>query len=119
MNSPFILNDLCDDTWSVTWPTFQASNKYDTMAFDILTFVFSEVKPNRVGLGVTLDNYFEADTSILWVDDDVYTTDITAEYSHYLYKNYKIFGAVFEKQQDAEKFKDLLEKRYVWQLLKE
>jgi hypothetical protein len=118
MNSPFKLNDLCDNTWSVTWPTFQASNNYDNMAFDILSFVFSEVKPNRVGIGVTFDNYFESDTSILWVDSDVYTTDITAEYSQYLYKNYKIFGAVFEKQQDAEKFKDLIEKRHVWQLLK-
>jgi hypothetical protein len=119
MNSPFILNDLSDNTWSVTWPTFKDSNLYDNMAVDILKFVFSEVKCHRVGLGLTIDNYFEADTSILWIDNSTYAMDITDEYSRYLYKNYKVFGAVFEKQQDAEKCKESLEKRYVWQLLKE
>jgi hypothetical protein len=84
-----------------------------------LKFVFTEVKCQRVGLGVTLDNYFEADASVLWIDDTAYLTAITDEYSHYLYKQYNIFGAVFEKQSDAEKFKESIEKRYVWQLLKE
>lgn len=119
MNSPFILNDLCDNTWSVTWPSFQRSNNLDNMAFDILKFVFTEVKCSRVGLGVTIDNYFEADSSVLWIDDSAYATAITDEYSQYLYRQYNIFGAVFEKQLDAEKFKESLEKRYVWQLLKE
>ena len=119
MNSPFIVNDLSDNTWSVTWPTFQAPNHYDNIAFDILKVVFSEVKCHRVGLAVTIDNYFEADIFILWIDNSTYTMDITVEYSQYLYKNYKIFGTVFEKQQDAQKFKESLEKRYIWQLLKE
>lgn len=116
MNTPFILNDLCDSTWAVSWPSFD--EKFTThMKFNMLNCIFKEIKCHEVGLGISLDE--KEEPSILWIEDKVWFSDLSEEYSQYLYKYYNIRGAVFHKQQEAEQFKDILEKRYIWQILQE
>ena len=116
MSNPFVLTDLPDGTWAVAWPEFDDSFN-ESMKFNLLECIFKEVKCDEAGLGVAVHNNDE--TSVLWIKDDVFYTEMTQEYTHYLYKYYKIRGAVFHKQQEAMHFKDVLEKRYMWQLLKE
>ena len=116
MKNPFPLTDLPDGTWAVSWPEF--SEKFnDRMKFNMLECIFKQVQCNEVGLGVAESEYNE--TSILWISDTVYYQDITDEYCQYLHKYYNIRGAVFRKQHEAQQFKEILEKRYMWQLLQE
>jgi len=116
MNSPFQIHDLMNSDWAISWPTFNEEFT-ESMKFNLLECIFKEVKCSEVGLGVALDEH-EA-TSIMWIRDEVWCSQITEEYSVYLYRNYNIRGAVFHKESEARQFKDILEKRYIWQLLKE
>lgn len=115
MNSPFVLYDLpSKNDWAVTWPSF-GERFTQRMKFNLLETIFKEVKCQEVGLGIGIDEKDE--TTVMWIKDDIWQMNITQEYSHYLYTNYNIRGAVFHSLDEAEKFKDILEKRYVWQTL--
>ena len=116
MNSPFQLHDLMNNDWAVSWPSFDEKFT-ERMRFNLLECIFREVKCDEVGLGVAMD---ERDiTSIMWIKNHVWYSQLTEEYSQYLYRNYNICGTVFHSESDARQFKDILEKRYAWQLLKE
>jgi hypothetical protein len=116
MSNPFVLTDLPSNDWAVSWPTFDEKFTHH-MRFNLLGYIFKEIKCDEVGLGIVANERDE--TSIMWIRDDVWYSQITEEYSHYLYNNYNICGAVFRKESEARQFKDILEKRYAWQLLKE
>lgn len=114
MNSPFQLTDINND-WAVVWPSF--SDKFtDRMKFNLLECVFKEIKCFEVGLGIADDG---TEATIMWIKEDIFFSELTEEYTQYLYKYYHIGGVVFHELGEAEKFKEILEKRYVWQLLKE
>lgn len=115
MNSPFTLYELSKG-WGIAWSKFdQAFTNH--MRFNLIDFIFKNVKCFEVGL-LIIDN--ERDPGdVLWINQNVFFQEMTDEYSQYLYKNYTILGAVFHKQSEAELFKELLEKRYSWHLLKE
>lgn len=116
MKNPFPLIDLPDGTWAVSWPEF--SEKFnDRMKINMLECIFNQLKCSEVGLGVAEHEHNE--TTILWIACKSYFQELTDEYSQYLQKYYNIRGAVFRKQHEAEQFKEILEKRYVWQLLQE
>lgn len=114
MSNPFEILDV-NKNWAVVWPTF---NDYftDKMKFNLLDCIFKEINCTEVGLGVTLGKDEE---SILWINQTIWFSDLTEEYMKYLYRFYNITGAVFHKLSEAEKFKEILEKKYSWQLLKE
>ncbi len=116
MSNPFVLIDLPNNDWAVSWPT--TDEKFtDRVRFNLLECIFKEVKCSEVGLGVAIDEREE--TSIMWIKDHVWCSQLTEEYSQYLYRNYNIRGTVFHSESEAKQFKDILEKRYAWQLLKE
>ena len=118
MSNPFEILDVNKD-WAVVWPSFDTMFT-DKMKFDLLDLVFEEVNCHEVGLGmVELDDDGKKDYTIMWVKQDIWFNDLTDEYTRYLYKYYHIGGAVFHELKEAEHFKDILEKRYAWQLLKE
>ena len=113
-NSPFIINDLPNNIWSVEWPTFK--NIRDSVSnIKLLDILFGEVKCNQVGLAIML-NSGEYDT--LWINDIAWYQDTRHEYGDYLEHMYEIRGAVFQKESEARKFQDILEKKYVWKILK-
>jgi len=118
MSNPFEIRDVNKD-WAVVWPSFD-TNFNDKMKFNLLDLVFKEVKCHEVGLGmVDTDDDGKKDYTIMWIKQDIWFSDLTDEYTRYLYKYYHIGGAVFHELKEAEHFKDILEKRYAWQLLKE
>jgi hypothetical protein len=118
MNSPFEITDVNND-WAVVWPSFDTKFT-DKMKFNILDLIFKEIKCYEVGLGMAdTDDDGKLDYTIMWIKQDVWFNDLTDEYTRYMYKYYHIGGAVFHERKEAEQFKDILEKRYAWQLLKE
>lgn len=115
MNSPFEIASTHKD-WAVVWPTVDTKFT-DKMRFNLIGCIFDEVKCRETGLVVSNDA--KDDPTIMWVKQDLWFSDLTEEYSQYLYKYYDIRGAVFHQLSEAEQFKEILEKRYMWQLLKE
>ena len=112
MNSPFQIQDVNRD-WAVVWPSVD-DNFTNKMKFNLLDCIFREIKCYEVGLGVT-DN--GKDATIMWIKQDIFFSDLTEEYTQYLYKYYHIGGVVFHSLKEAEQFRDILEKRYIWQVL--
>lgn len=115
MSNPFALTDLPNRDWAVSWPMFD-DNFNDHMKFNLLDLIFREIDCEEAGLGVSLDE--KEESSIMWIKRDVWYQELSEEYARYLYKFYRIKGAVFHKHDEAIKFKEILEKRYAWQLLK-
>jgi hypothetical protein len=112
-NTPFILNDLPDNTWSVEWPTFRNITDKVT-GRKLLTILFEDIKCFNVGLGVKL-NSGEMDT--LWVDYKLYWQDKEGKYTDYLEDMYEIGGVVFTEKEQALQLQDILEKKYIWKVL--
>lgn len=116
MNSPFSLHELNNRTWGVAWSKVDVTFT-NHMRFNLIDFVFKNIKCFEFGLFISDGDNLEGD--IMWINQRVFFQEITDEYSRYLYSNYKIIGSVFHKKNEAELFKELLEKRYAWHLLKE
>jgi len=111
--TPFILNDLPDNTWSVEWPTFKNITDKVT-GKKLLTILFEDIKCFHVGIGIKLSGG-EMDT--LWLDSKLYWQDTEGSYTNYLEDMYEIGGVVFMHKDEALKLQDILEKKYIWKTL--
>lgn len=96
------------------WPKFE--NIKDSVSnIKLLDILFGEVKCIQAGLSIMLNNNAEYDT--LWIDSVVWYQDTKQEYGDYLQDMYEIRGAVFHNEDEAIKFQDILEKKYIWKIL--
>lgn len=112
-NSPFIINKSTNDHWVVTWPTFK--NIRDSVSnIKLLDILFGEIKCDQAGLAILLKGN-EHDT--LWINSIVWYQDTKQQYGDYLERMYEIRGVVFNKQDQAQKLQDILEKKYIWKVL--
>jgi hypothetical protein len=96
--------------WELNGPLKPVLNK-----LELLSIVFDEVKcKDEFGLMIKLagSNY-----DVLWVKASFFYQDIKKMYTDYIQDVYEITGAVFKHESDADKFKSILEKRYVWHRL--
>jgi hypothetical protein len=113
-NSPFIINDTPNNNWVVSWPTFR--NIRDSVSnIKLLDILFGEIQCYQVGLAIRVRGN-EYDT--LWLDAIVWYQDTEKQYGDYLESMYEIQGVVFNEQSEAIKFQDILEKKYIWKILK-
>ena len=112
-NTPFIINDLPDNTWSVEWPTFKNITDKVT-GKKLLTILFEDIKCHHVGIGIVL-NGGEMDT--MWIDSKLYWQDTEGSYTNYLEDMYQIGGVVFIEKDQAVQFQNFLEKKYIWKVL--
>lgn len=97
--------------WQLNGPMQPVINKSE-----LLSIIFNEVKcRDEVGLLIKLagSNY-----DVLWVTASFFDQDIKKLYSDYVQDVYEISGAVFKQENEADVFKTILEKRYVWEQLK-
>jgi hypothetical protein len=113
-NSPFIVNKSTNDNWVVSWPTFR-SIRDSVSNIKLLDILFGEMQCYQVGLAILLRGN-EYDT--LWIDAIVWYQDTKKQYGDYLESMYEIQGVVFREQHEAEKLQDILEKKYIWKVLK-
>ena len=112
-NTPFIINDLPDNTWSVEWPTFKNITDKVT-GKKLLTILFEDIKCEDVGIGVVLN---DGVMDTLWVESNLYWKDKEGSYTNYLEDMYQIGGVVFMHKEQAEQLQDILEKKYIWKVL--
>ena len=84
---------------------------------EILSIAFKEVKcVDDFGLLIKLvgPNY-----DVLWISARFFFgSNHKSLYEEYIKNSYLITGAVFRSEQEADVFKTILEKRYVWEQLK-
>ena len=113
-NSLFELYATERDNHVVHWPTFKNIRDVDTR-IKLLDILFGEVKCFEVGLGLLLQG---GDMDTLWIKFSAWAQDTNHSYSEYLQDMYEIRAVVFRNKKEAEQFQDILEKKYIWKVLK-
>ena len=58
------------------------------------------------------------DMDTLWISLSAWAQSPKHVYSEYLMDMYEIRGVVFRNKNEAEQFQDILEKKYIWKVLK-
>jgi len=112
-NSPFELYTTEKNNHVVHWPTFKNIRDVDTR-IKLLDILFGEVKCFEVGLGLLLHG---GGMDTLWIKFSAWAQDTSHTYSEYLMDMYEIRAVVFSNKHEAEKFQDILEKKYIWKVL--
>lgn len=112
-NSPFLLT-TSKNQWAVHWPTFKniKDKLYNIILLDI---IFGEIKCDQAGLSLLFD---DDNSQVLWIDSIMWFQDNKKQYSEYLQDMYQIQGVVFRNKSEALQFQDILEKKYIWKVLK-
>lgn len=108
----FVLNDLPDNTWSVSWPGYEDNVVHTPIqAKNLLKILFDEISVKQAVLGCrwrTSDRFETMHIDcILWMQDP----DGSAQY---ITRHHVITGCKFETQVQAEKFKLIMEQRLAW-----
>ena len=110
--SPFVITQY-DKFVTVTWPTFDNIREVDTKN-KLADVVFTESKADEVGFVVELNN---KEYDVLWINLSAFY--LKNNYVEYLLDMYSIKGVAFRNKMEAEVIQEWLEKKYIWQLLKE
>ena len=113
-NSPFELYATEHGNHVVHWPKFTNIGDVDPR-IKLLDILFGEIKCLEVGLALMLHG---GDMDTLWLNYSVWAQDNKHEYGEYLMDMYEVRGVVFRKEEEAIKFQDILEKKYIWKILK-
>ncbi len=113
-NSPFELYTTEKNNHVVNWPSFRNIRDADTR-LKLLDILFEEIKCFEVGLGLLLHG---GNMDTLWISFSSWAQDTSHVYSEYLMDMYEIRCVVFRNKDEAEQFQDILEKKYIWKVLK-
>lgn len=113
-NSPFELYKTEKDNYVVHWPTFRNIRDTET-GIKLLDILFGEIKCFEVGLSLLLQG---GDKDTLWISFTSWVQDTSHTYSEYLMDMYEIRAVVFRNKDEAEQFQNILEKKYIWKILK-
>lgn len=110
MSSPFILNQVDADKFKVTWPSFHDVQGDDTF-YNLLKILFVDVKVNQAHLLLNQDQ-------MVTIQPIVYFSKSVTNYSDWLMSQYNVKGVMFDDINHAKHFVEILEKRYMWKILK-
>ena len=116
MSSAFVINDLCDPAWSVSWPGYEmVVCDNERKATNLLKILFDEIEVEDAVLAVKVTEYSDKDYTITipWM---TYHQNPDSAGS-FLVRNHSVIGCKFFVLEQAEKFKYAMEKRLAWQKL--
>jgi hypothetical protein len=112
----FVLNDLPDNTWSVSWPgyEYQVVNN-PVKASNLLKILFDEVQVEEAMLGV--HEYNKPDKfETMHIHRHAWYQDPEGS-ARYAVALHVVVGCKFVKEDQARKFKLLMEQRLAWKRL--
>lgn len=112
MSSPFKIEKTIKG-YAVSWPTFH-DIQGNNACFNFLQILFVDMKLDQAS--VLLSGNGEG--NIMHISAELWYSDHAKQYSEWLMSQYNIKGAMFNEQNQAEKLQEILEKRYMWKLLK-
>ena len=113
MSSAFVINDLCDRGWSVTWPGHEmVVCDNERKATNLLKILFDEIEVEDAVLAVKVAEYSDKDFTITipWI---TYHQNPDSA-GGFLVRNHSVVGCKFFVLEQAEKFKYAMEKRLAW-----
>lgn len=116
-DSPFVLNDLPNGTYSVTWPgyTYSVVNE-PGKALKLLEIMFEVVGVDEAMIGVQ-ESGRDNDWKTLYISNLVWFEDRGRELVASRIAEYTVPGVRFTDVYQAEKFKDHMEKLLTWKIL--
>jgi hypothetical protein len=116
MEERFVINDLMDNAYSVTWPGYEmVVCDNERKATNLLKILFDEVDVEDATLAVKVAEYSDKDyiISIPW-----YTYHQNPDGAgRFLVGNHAVVGCKFPNREQAEKFKTIMDKRLAWRRL--
>lgn len=112
----FVLKDLPDNTWSVSWPGYEyVVVDNPVKARNLLKILFNEIKVDEVMLGVheyNKPNNFET----MHINESAWFQDPEGV-ARYVVDCHVIVGCKFAEEDQARKFKLAMEQRLAWKRL--
>ena len=112
-NTPFPIKSLQDGKFIVSWPKWENIRRFDTKK-RLLDVLFGDIGSDEVGIGILR---MSDEVDIMWINLNTWARDINGDYARYLEDMYEIKGVVFNNEDEALKFQDYLEKKYIWKTL--
>lgn len=112
----FVLKDLPDNTWSVSWPGYEmVVVNNPAKAANLLKILFDEVKVTEVTLGVHQEN--KPDNFLtMYIDLGAWCQDPEGLARHVV-DCHVVTGCKFAEEEDARKFKLIMDQRLAWRRL--
>lgn len=117
VKSYFVLNDLPDGTWSVTWPGYEYNvvNNPDK-ARTLLEIMFEHVGVEEAMIGVQ-QTAQSTELETMHISGMLWLEEHSRRHMAERLARYIIPGVKFQDQYEAEKFKTHMEQRLAWKRL--
>ena len=116
VNSPYVINDLPNGNYSVTWPGHEVVLVNNPgKALRLLEIMFEVVGVDEAIIGVQESG--RDVTSHMYISNMLWLEDRGRELMAKRLSNYVVPGVRFTDIYQAEKFKDHMEKRLAWKRL--
>jgi len=102
----------------VSWPKWDNIRKFDTKK-KLLDVLFEDIGSDTVGIGILPGLLSDCEIDTMWINSTTWSQDVNGDYAAYLEDMYEIKGVAFTSENEAVKFQDFLEKKYIWKMLSE
>ena len=109
----FPITSLQKGKFLVSWPKWQSIRQFDTKK-RLLAVLFADIGSEEVGISISIT---KDELDIMWIRSTTWALDANGEYARYLEDMYDIKGVAFNNEDEALKFQDYLEKKYIWKTL--
>jgi hypothetical protein len=117
MNSTlFPINSIQNNKFLVSWPKWENIRQFDTKK-RLLAVLFADIGSEEVGIAIMAGVLSGGEVDIMWIRSTTWALDASGEYARYLEDMYDIKGVAFNNEDEAIKFQDYLEKKYIWKTL--
>lgn len=116
MEERFVITDLPDNAWSVSWPGYEmVVCDNEVKAKNLLKILFDEVNVEDAKLAVKVAENSDKDytISIPWM---TYHAD-PGSAGRFLVRHHAVVGCKFPNREQAEHFKLIMDKRLAWRRL--
>ena len=112
-NTPFPITSLQKGKFLVSWPKWGNIKTFDIKK-KLLDVLFEDIGSDEVGISISIVKY---ELDIMWITLNTWAQDVNGDYARYLEDMYEIRGVAFNNEDEALKFQDYLEKKYIWKTL--
>ncbi len=116
MNKLFPITALLKGKFIVSWPDWDNIKRFDTKK-RLLAVLFADIGSDEVGIAIMAGVLSGGDIDVMWINELTWAQDVNGEYARYLEDMYDIKGVAFNNEDEAIKFQDYLEKKYIWKTL--
>ena len=116
MNQLFPITSVQNNKFLVSWPKWENIRQFDTKK-RLLAVLFADIGSEEVGIAIMAGVLSGGEVDIMWITMHTWAQDINGEYARYLEDMYDIKGVAFNSENEALKFQDYLEKKYIWKTL--